>query len=128
MKVNPPSTNIKISEHLEGVQRKVNLSYQQDDLMKQQSMMTTLYADEEKIAEPSNQCNFEGNESPRVPVIMTEQQQEDDEEIFKKLKIPWLLGGLSSTSEGKCIDSENENLQRSIKHYKYQIEFLHETN
>ena len=31
-------------------------------------------------------------------------------------------------SEGKCIDSENENLQRSIKQYKYQIEYLHETN
>ena len=36
--------------------------------------------------------------------------------------------GLSSASEGKCIDFENENLQRSIKQYKYQIEFLHETN
>ena len=31
-------------------------------------------------------------------------------------------------SEGKCIDSENENLQRSIKQYKYQIQYLHETN
>ena len=30
--------------------------------------------------------------------------------------------------EGKCIDSENENLQRSIKQYKYQIEYLHENN
>ena len=36
--------------------------------------------------------------------------------------------GLSSALEGKCIDSENENLRRSIKQYKYQIEFLHETN
>ena len=31
-------------------------------------------------------------------------------------------------SEGKCIDSENENLQRSIKQYKYQIQYFHETN
>ena len=53
-------------------------------------MMTTLYAYEEKIAEPSTQCNFEGNESPGVPVIVTEQQQEYDEDIFKKLKIPWM--------------------------------------
>ena len=83
--------------------------------MKQQSMMTTLYVDEENIVETSTQCNFEGNESPRVPVIMTEQQQQDDEEIFKKLKIPWMPKGLSSASEGKCIDSENENLRRSIK-------------
>ena len=74
MKVNSPSKNIKISEHLEYVQGKANLRYQQDDLMKQQSMMTTLCADEEKVVEPSTQCNFEGNESPGVPVIMTKQQ------------------------------------------------------
>ena len=111
----------KISEHLEDVQRKANLSYQQADLMKQQSMMTTLYADEEKIVEPSTQCNFQGNESPGVPAIMIEKQQEDDEEIFKKLKNHWMPKGLSSASEGKCIDSKNENLQISIKQYKYQI-------
>ena len=91
-------------------------------------MMTTLYENEEKITDPSTQCNFEGNESPWVPVIMTKKQQEDDEEIFKKLKIPWMPEVLSLASEGKCIDSENENLQRSIKQYRYQIEFLHETN
>ena len=70
--------------------QKANLSHQQDDLMKQQLVMTTLCADEEKIAEASTQCNFEGNESPGVPVIVTEQQQEYDEDIFKKLKIPWM--------------------------------------
>ena len=32
------------------------------------------------------------------------------------------------TSKGKCIDFENENFQRNIKQYKYQIEYLHETN
>ena len=89
--------------------------------MKQQLVMTTLCANEENITQPSTQCNFEGNESPRVHVIMTEQQQQDDEEIFKKLKIPWMPEGLSSASEGKCFDFENENLRRSIKQYKYQI-------
>ena len=59
---------------------------------------------------------------------MTDQHQEDDENIFKKLKIPWMPEELYSTLEGKCIDFENENLQRSIKQYMYQIEFLHETN
>ena len=56
------------------------------------------------------------------------EQLEEDEEIFKKLKIPWMLEGMHPVSKGKCIDSENENLQRSIKQYKYQIEYLHETN
>ena len=46
---------------------------------------------------------------------MTE-QLEDNEEVFKKLKIPWMSKEMHPVSEGKCIDSENENLQRSIKH------------
>ena len=57
---------------------------------------------------------------------MTEQQQENDEDIFKKLNIPWV--SVSSFQKGKCLDSKNENLQKSIKQYKYQIDFLHETN
>ena len=96
--------------------------------MKQQSVMTTLGADVEKIIEPSTQCNFRGDEYQGVLVTMTEKQQENDEEIFKKLKIPWMPEGLSSASEGKGIDSKNEKLRRSIKQYKCQIEFLHETN
>ena len=36
--------------------------------------------------------------------------------------------GVSSFQEGKCLDSENENLWKSIKPYKYQIDFLQETN
>jgi len=60
-------------------------------------------------------------------MAMTE-QLEEDEEIFKKLKIPWMPKEMHPASEGKCIDSENENLQRSIKQYKYQVKYLHETN
>ena len=56
------------------------------------------------------------------------EQLEEDEDIFKKLKIPWIPEEMHPFSEGKCIDSQNENLQRSIKQYKYQIEYLHETN
>ena len=70
MKVISASTEIKISDQLQDVQIKANLSYQQYDLMKKKSVMTTLCVDEEKIAEPPTQCNFEGNESPGVPVIM----------------------------------------------------------
>ena len=47
------------------------------------------------------------------------EQLEEDEDIFKELKIPWMLEEMHLVSEGKCIDSENENLQRSIKQYKY---------
>ena len=77
--------------------------------MKQHSIITSFCAEKEKIVEPSAQCSFEVNESPGSPVSMTEQQQED-EETFKKLKIPWMLEGMHPVSEGKCIDLENENL------------------
>ena len=109
------STRTKISDLLKEVRRKVKLSHHQDDLVKQQSLMTGLCADEERIAEPSAQSSFKGNESPRIPVAMIEQQQEEDEEIFKRLKIHWMPEEIISSSEGKCIDSENENLHRSIK-------------
>ena len=105
----------------------MTLDHHQDELMKQHSVMKNFCAEEEKIAEPSAQCSFEVNESPGAPVAMTG-QQEKDEEIFKKMKIPWMPEGMHSASEGQCIDLENENLQRSIKQYKYHIEFLHETN
>ena len=71
------------------------------------------------------QCNVEAEEHPEILVTFTEHMKED-EEIYKKLKIPWIREGMQSISEGKCIDSEKENLQRSIKQYKHQIEYLHE--
>ena len=56
------------------------------------------------------------------------EHMEEDEEIFRKLKIPWIPEGVQLVLEGKYMDSENENLQRSIKQYKHQIEYLHESN
>ena len=53
---------------------------------------------------------------------------EVDEEIYKKLKIPWIPDGMQTSTGDRCIDSERENLQRSIKQYKYQVEYMQETN
>ena len=66
------SSRTKISELLKEVRRKVKLSHHQDDLVKQQSVMTGLCADEERIAEPLAQCSFKGNESPGIPIAITE--------------------------------------------------------
>ena len=74
MKDKSASTGTKISDLLKEVRRKVKLSHHQDDLVKQQSVMTGLCEDEERIAEPSNQCSFKGNESQGILVAMTEQQ------------------------------------------------------
>ena len=48
----------------------------------------------------------------------------EDEEIFRKLNIPWLPRELQSTTESKAFDSKKENLQRAIKQYKHQIEYM----
>ena len=56
------------------------------------------------------------------------EHMEEDEEIFRKIKIPWIPEGMQRVLEGKYMDSENENLKRRIKQYKHQIEYLHESN
>ena len=51
--------------------------------MKHHSVMLATCIGEGKIAEPSIQCNFEGAESPYIPVTVIEQEQADDEDILK---------------------------------------------
>ena len=68
--------------------------------MKQHSVITSFCGEKEKVAEPSAQCSFEVNESPGAPIAMTK-QQEEDEEIFNKLKIPWMPAEKHPVSEGK---------------------------
>ena len=52
----------------------------------------------------------------------------EDENIFKKLNIPWLPNELQNEAVGKAFDSEKENLQRTIKQYKHQMEYMQEKN
>ena len=80
------------------------------------------------MAEKSVKCSIiEAEEYSEIPMTLTE-HMEEDEEIFRKLKIPRIPEGVQLVLEGKYMDSENENLQRSIKKYKHQIEYLHESN
>ena len=71
-----------------------------------------------ELIEEEGQCSIEAEEQPEVPVTFTELMNED-EEIYKKLKIPWMQEGMQSILESKCIDSEKENMQRSIRRYKH---------
>ena len=119
----------KVLEQLEDIEKNESLNLQQVYTRKHHSVMLESCTGKEKIAVPSIQCNFEGVKSTDIPIVTKIfKHEEDDEEIFKRLNVPWLLEGTSLFQEGKCIDSENENLRKSLKHYKYQIEFLHETN
>ena len=35
---------------------------------------------------------------------------------------------MQSTTRNKAFDSEKDNLQRTIKQHKHQLEYMHETN
>ena len=52
----------------------------------------------------------------------------EDEEIFRRLNIPWLPNELQSITGSKEFDSEKENLQRTIKQYKHQVKYMQETS
>ena len=58
-----------------------------------------------EIVEEEVQCNIEAEEHSKISVTLTEHMKED-EEIFKKLKIPWIPEGMQPIVEGKCNDSE----------------------
>ena len=66
-------------------------------------------------------------ENPSVHGVSTELLPED-EDIFRKLNIPWLPSELQNIERGKAFDSDKENLQRAIKQYKHKIVYMQETN
>ena len=53
-------------------------------------------------------------ENPSVHGVSSELLPED-EDIFRKLNIPWLPSELQNKTAGKAFDLEKENLQRTIK-------------
>ena len=113
-------TDTNISEIFMEVREKTILEQHQNDLK-------ISCIEKGEVTEKSVKCSIEGEEYSEIPMTLIE-HMEEDEEIFRKLKIPWIPEGMHPVLEGKCIDSENENLQRSIKQYKHQIEYLHESN
>jgi len=72
-------------------------------------------------------CKAESEEHLGFPGTPTELLQED-EEIYRRLNIPWLPHEMQTIARNKTFDSEKENLQRSVKQYKYQIEYMQDTN
>ena len=53
-------------------------------------------------------------ENPIVHGVSSKLLQED-EDIFRKLDIPWLPSEIQDTTTGKVFDSEKENMKRTIK-------------
>ena len=54
-------------------------------------------------------CKAESEEHLGFPRTSTE-LMEEDEEIYRRLNIPWIPNEMQTTTGHKCIDSEKENL------------------
>ena len=65
------------------------------------------YLEKNIAVEQSKDSSIKGDKSQKVPVVVADQHEEDDDAIFKRLNIPCLSDKASSFQEGKCIDSEN---------------------
>ena len=64
-------------------------------------------------------------------VSFAEEEMKDRKEedlIFKKLNIPWLSNQYSTLPGEIHMDSEVENLRKTLQQHKSQICFLNETN
>ena len=68
--VNSSSVKNKVSEQLEDIKKKESLSPQQVDTMKHHLVMLQSCRGKGKITEPLFECNFEGAESPDIPVTV----------------------------------------------------------
>ena len=85
------------------------------------------YLEKKMMVEEKVPCKAESEEHLGFPRTPTELLQED-EEIYRRLNIPWLPNEMQTTVGNKSFDSEKENLQRSIKQYRDQIEYMQEAN
>ena len=80
----------------------------------QKKEMETSYSENKLLMDEDAPDRIDNQENPSVHGVSTESLPED-EDIFRKLNVPWLSNELQNTTAGKDFDSEKENLQRTIK-------------
>ena len=72
------------------------------------------HSEKKVMVEENVPCEAETEENLSFPEIPSKLLPED-EEIYKKLNIPWLPHEMQTTIGNKAFDSEKENLQRTVK-------------
>ena len=93
----------------------------------QEGEIKSSYSEKKVMVEEKVPCKAESEEHLCFPETPTELLPED-EEIYKRLNIPWLPNEMQTMTGNKTFDSEKENIQRSVKQYKYQVEYMQKTN
>ena len=89
----------------------------------QEGEIKASYSEKKVMVEKKVPCEAETEEHLGFPETPTELLPED-EEIYKRLNIPWLPNEMQTIARNKTFDSEKKNLQRSVKKYKYQVEYM----
>ena len=82
----PVFTDTKISEIFMEVREKMILEQHQNDLK-------SACIEKGEVTEKSVKCSIEPEEYSEIPMTLTK-HMEEDEEIFRKLKIPWIPEGM----------------------------------
>ena len=100
-----------------------------DEMLKEQKKeeVDASYSENKLLMDGNTPDETNNQEIPSFPGVSTKLLHED-EDIFRNLNIPWLPSEIQDTTTGKDFDSEKENLQRTIKQYKHQMDYMQETN
>ena len=85
--------------------------------------MEASYSENKFLMDENAPNETDNQENPSVHGVSIELLHED-EDIFRKLNIPWLSSEIQNTAGGKSFDSDKENLQKTIKQYKHQTEYM----
>ena len=97
--------------------------------MKQQQEEETEvpYVEDQKLKDEAIPKETDTQENPGIPHISIN-LLEEDADIFRKLNIPWMPSDAQETITGRPFDSERENLQKTIKQYRHQMDYMQEVN
>ena len=84
-------TVIEDSSSQEDLKEDEGMNYEQVNSKREDSVTMKSSLVKDTVVEQSKESNIKEYKSQKVPIIVIEKHEEDDEAIFKKLNIPWLL-------------------------------------
>ena len=93
----------------------------------QKKQVEVSHSEDQQLIDETTPTEAANQENPMVHGVSSELFPED-EDIFRKLDIPWLPSEIQDTTTRKAFDSDMENLQRTIKQYRHQMDYMQETN
>ena len=99
------------------------------ELLKEEQQKETevSYSEDQHLMDKSTPAEAVSQENPIVHGVSSRLLQED-EDIFRRLDIPWLPSDMQDTTTGKAFYSEQQNMQKTIRQYKHQMDYMQEVN